>query len=171
MTGEHTQREDQEAAAAESPWREKENNVIEPMRTAYGKKMERLFGTSPLTESTTVPEGQADKSIGALREGTKEQYRNLFGLTRLSPEENKEFQKYINNVPYKNLIADEQGRFDLLLGKAAGLDQAEIEKMMTARQRLSDAIKRGESNSPEEEVYVQLWEKAKTQWENLSQSA
>lgn len=173
MTGEYRQTEDPEAVAAQAQWQESVGNVIEPMRTAYGKKMERLFGTSPSPESPAVPEEHVDHPIVALQEGAQQEYRDLLSLTRLTAEESDELQTYLR-VPYESLT-HKQGRFDILRARAAGLAEEEITQMTDARQRLHEAIVRGEARSPEldrvEQTYLRIWDKAKAQWENLSQSA
>ncbi|OGJ59562.1 hypothetical protein A2635_04330 [Candidatus Peribacteria bacterium RIFCSPHIGHO2_01_FULL_51_9] len=170
----YAQEEDREAVAGEPHGPVAQEQVIEPMRSAYREEYQGVLGTSPLTESLPSPEGHADQSVGTLREGAQKQYYDLFALTRLSPKESAEFQEYLK-VPYESLTPERQGNFDILRAKAAGLDQIEIDEMVTARQRLHEAIARGEPRSPTldhaEQTYLRLWDKAKVQWEKLSQSA
>ena len=174
MVVQHThENEDQEVVPGESHGMFVSVGPVERVRDAQRSEYRGILGSPSLTESPPTPEEPTLQSISALQEGAKRQYHDLFALTRLSPEENEKFQKYLN-VPYESLKPDEQGYFDVLRAKAAGLDQAEIEDMMSSRKRLHEAIARGEVRSPAldiaEQTYLRLWDKAKARWEDLSQS-
>ena len=175
MVVQHThENEDREAVPGESHGLSINAGPVERVRNAKRAEYQGILGTPHLKESPPLSEEPTLPSISSARESAKQQYHDIFALTRLSPEENEKFQKYLN-VPYESLKPDEQGYFDVLRAKAAGLDQAEIQEMMFSRTRLHKAIARGEARSPAldraEQTYLRLWDKARAQWENLSQSA
>lgn len=172
MTGEYRQIiEDPEAVAKQAQWRESVDNVIEPIRNAYGKQYEGVLNAPSLREAPIEPEGQTDTSIAALRKETKEQYHNLFGLTRLSPKENEEFRRYLS-VPYLSLTSQEQGECDILRAKAVGFPQETIDTMAAARRRLVEGLARREARSKElndaETMYQIICREAEIQWDKLS---